>query len=866
MFKKSIIILAVLFALPSILYAYDNDLAHPKINGLAVEQSQLANVMVSLGFTNGLNTKFEGKTVKEWFQEGGIKEDEPSIRALNHFFDPLKPWGEAGLTLIPLTSSSLIWAQASNQTIDNSYSWPQARLYYASALTTWGQKFNKDEIFPILFRTLGQLMHLVSDKTVPAHVRNDIHPIFQNDIPLLLPFLPSALFNDPYEWYVEDNIKDLNYLGVPVNLSIFNNFDNQASTIASIPISALWDQNKYEGITPDPSVTKNIDPVFHNIGIAEYTNANFYSINTAYNKLYYPHPSLDEDLSAPEWLTPEVHVAEDQQTDYRPYFWGNVGGTQSIRIAAASLLTYNCLLKSGKTPTVVLDDRVHEDYASVLIPRAIGYSAVLIDYFFRGNLEVKVLSVETSPGQSVPPALVDGALTWLTAISRLTVTAQNISELGTDENGNVIPELIGNGTIQAVAHYTVGTEQTYTVSLPVELSQSQIDTINSTVPLEIAFDLIDSIPAGAINLSTQIVFQGTLGSEQDIAVAVGRTEIPGGTLEITAPDEYVYAILDASTGTTIQDEKWPHNFSHLKAKIRNTTTAEDENGNSVPVDFTEGVLYAVAYYRQIPGLLPELSNYFQDAAESESTMWLVPFSSSTSSPITIGAGADSIPSDMPATLTFDFSNEPIPTKITDLQLAVYYQGKLGTENTSSFVIGVKDLNEPQYLTFWNNTDYFLLDGAPVKADDIRDNPDVSQYGYINPQKISEEVGFSALSSSVNPAPLFSFNLLEAGRYAKVALLTDDPDGYLMTERLVTYWLDDSTVVIDSTGKDSMSAFVNQGSMYGTWDFTPIIHDRGIYQHQRTYFINCYPNCVYMPSFPVSPENPQGPTPVSINFP
>jgi hypothetical protein len=28
---------------------------------------------------------------------------------------------------------------------------------------------------------------------------------------------------------------------------------------------------------------------------------------------------------------------------------------------------------------------VHEDYARELIPRAIGYSAELIDYFFRGR-------------------------------------------------------------------------------------------------------------------------------------------------------------------------------------------------------------------------------------------------------------------------------------------------------------------------------------------------------------------------------------------------------------------------------------------------------------------------------------------------
>jgi hypothetical protein len=37
-----------------------------------------------------------------------------------------------------------------------------------------------------------------------------------------------------------------------------------------------------------------------------------------------------------------------------------------------------------------LDDRVHEDYARLLLPRAVGYSAALLDYFFRGTLDFEV--------------------------------------------------------------------------------------------------------------------------------------------------------------------------------------------------------------------------------------------------------------------------------------------------------------------------------------------------------------------------------------------------------------------------------------------------------------------------------------------
>ncbi len=37
-----------------------------------------------------------------------------------------------------------------------------------------------------------------------------------------------------------------------------------------------------------------------------------------------------------------------------------------------------------------LDDRCNEEYASKLIPRAVGYSAGLLNYFFRGSINMKI--------------------------------------------------------------------------------------------------------------------------------------------------------------------------------------------------------------------------------------------------------------------------------------------------------------------------------------------------------------------------------------------------------------------------------------------------------------------------------------------
>jgi hypothetical protein len=60
----------------------------------------------------------------------------------------------------------IYWAQSS----DNDYSWLLSREYYYQALLT-----GSEEQYAKTFRSIGQVMHLVSDAAVPAHVRNDAH-------------------------------------------------------------------------------------------------------------------------------------------------------------------------------------------------------------------------------------------------------------------------------------------------------------------------------------------------------------------------------------------------------------------------------------------------------------------------------------------------------------------------------------------------------------------------------------------------------------------------------------------------------------------------------------------------------------------
>jgi hypothetical protein len=85
---------------PQKLYAYDEEIVHPKINEEAAYQSQLfVKFLDDMGLSGELDKLgkiINDKRVKEWFHQGGTDEDYLT-RLLRHFHDPLEPWADAGI-------------------------------------------------------------------------------------------------------------------------------------------------------------------------------------------------------------------------------------------------------------------------------------------------------------------------------------------------------------------------------------------------------------------------------------------------------------------------------------------------------------------------------------------------------------------------------------------------------------------------------------------------------------------------------------------------------------------------------------------------------------------------------------------------
>ena len=327
-----------------------------------------------LGFSNGKDETFNNRKVFEWLDYGGWKEDEPLYRSFRHYHNPLQTWDKAGLKRSAGGRSSIIWAQSTDQSWGH-YAWQDARVDFYFALTS-KDRATREAFFADLFRGLGQQMHLIEDASVPLHTRDDVHIFYS------------------YEDWVQDFREN--------NPDIFNSWMSKAQTydqsifdfpsnpLAPIPIARITDTDQYTGADSDIDMT-----VSSAIGLAEYSNANFFSQDTIFDEDF-PFPRR-ESVAIAEY---EIEDPRDpSQTVTRQYYHKVRHGETGYRLATVGFLNDFIPADLQGLPDAVtdydyekpaLDEHVYRDYAERLIPRAVGYSAGLLQYCFRGTLEVEL--------------------------------------------------------------------------------------------------------------------------------------------------------------------------------------------------------------------------------------------------------------------------------------------------------------------------------------------------------------------------------------------------------------------------------------------------------------------------------------------
>jgi len=362
MIRKTCFLIMIFILLISIQEspAYDINV-HERITAKAIDQNiENTNnyLKYRLGIENGVYSSVHGMSIRKHIEQGSIKEDDP-FRYLNHFYNPISNSGLADFDFPYTGLSSFSWADDAT----NSYSWKQLREYHYVGLTA-PMKIDRDKALANAFRTLGQIMHLIQDLAVPAHVRNDAH-----------------LVNDPYEEYARREIQQLNFaMQGPFN-------ERQWAFTYSAPIQ-FWELGSYYGIVP---YNTNF------IGLSEYTNANFASEDTIFteSQAY----GLPHRFPFPRKESAELYskVINSNNGKIRKYF-KIIKDTEPLQHFATIKRLYGIFdgMPTIQCHLVTLDRDCHKEYANNLIPKAVSYSSGLIDYFFRG-----ILVTQRVPGPEI---------------------------------------------------------------------------------------------------------------------------------------------------------------------------------------------------------------------------------------------------------------------------------------------------------------------------------------------------------------------------------------------------------------------------------------------------------------------------------
>ncbi len=456
----------------------------------------------------------------------------PYLRSINHYHNPITDKGFSGFAFGVFLSgeSSVKWAQKplNTQILGGNYSWCDARDYFYKALTIRDKTF-REIFFAKTFRALGQLMHLVQDVSVPEHVRDDFHVT-------------------GYEKWVQKNVNINAVTPSVIDKSILNR------PTLDLPIANLFDTNQYNGTSPNETAGANI-------GLAEYTNANFFSGDTINSqKFTYPTTGSTTVVDRP-------YVTKFGDPYVRQYYLKNCCGETNSPVGYL-LSAMDCLdywrkrdPSLSEMPQIpVLDENVYDNYARLLLPKAVSYSAGLLEYFFRGKLHVDLLVPSVDQASYSFSDRNDTGRN----IDRVALFIQNNSKL----NGAVEPAGQGEITL-TVSYRNSQTGETFFIHGGTG-SITEIPAVGNDNALIVLFTLAESVPTQiAKDITYYLVFRGQLGNEND--AVIGKV-ITAPVLYSVTPDHGIERDVVTISGENLPDIAPPYTTASENIKFNHVVT------------------------------------------------------------------------------------------------------------------------------------------------------------------------------------------------------------------------------------------------------------------------------------------------------
>ncbi|MBF0592609.1 MAG: hypothetical protein HQL02_11035 [Nitrospirae bacterium] len=498
------IMLSILLTYTRTLMAFDPHL-HIKILAKSMLQNKVTLSNYITGYTGLKNiaSPVNGVPIIALVQLATYDEDVklafPKFYVCSHFYNPLINKSFDGGTCDSYVSA-YDWANDGR----NDWSWANARKYFYEGLTLIDE-VQREQALTKAFTALGHVVHLVQDMAVPAHTRSDIHIIYE-----------------PFESYTKSQMKKLNYSAssAPYNVDI-----NITSSIQNAP-RQLWDGDSY---------SYNFLPAGSNIGLSEYSAANFFSRTTVFATDKRPKV---EDTNCNDLVPIGSVINNKGETDQKIYI-SKIFGERVDKLVAFGLLTNHVKTKmsasgySGTTcgnPNYVLslvgfDDDINQEYASKLVPLAVTYGAALMDYFFKSQIEI------TLPDDGVYAFVPDNGSIYPYPnmnFTQVTLKAKNILLSGEDMSGGDITLDVTYRIAQADPFVTGPVDVSNEISHAI-VTKSGV-TIPKGTPVELTFDLPNTLPSNkpipilATDVYLQLAYKGMIGAKAD-EVAFGYKDI-----------------------------------------------------------------------------------------------------------------------------------------------------------------------------------------------------------------------------------------------------------------------------------------------------------------------------------------------------
>ena len=501
---------------------------HKKISGYVVDyiwKNKSDSVLSDINLND--SSKFNGISLQNYVVDGANFEDD-GARALNYFYDP---YHDVGLGGLPSGYPSPDWALEDKENLsEQEFSLYHANAYFYEALIE-DKSETRENKFGKLFETLGHVIHHVQDMAQPQHVRNDAHcgekfcKFFEG----------FGIFNPSLYEEVSDKYRD------ELPFSGYKNVDFSNAR-------AFWHNDSWTGM-------------------ADYTHKNFISIGTNFianqDGTYSTYPDYPEPQPYPDIFNESLvfieigEVLPDWNLSGIMAFMPSIvtdnrTGEYSINEYASTLSIFDqdlelnnaCVKYTREVARLNNDNKTYTfetcrlfTYNSInvrnahpyLIPRAVAYSAGLINYFFRGRLVVT--QNEQTTDTSGQPVL---------AVTVKNISAQNFElkdgklEIYYDAivEGHPArkPATFADGSDGNITALVNGAETTLKILLPTDVDTSKENPF-------------------------VVVYTGIIGEETGVAGRVFSTEGETALLKVYSTNSYGDLLLKRSVdyGKTWQE-------------------------------------------------------------------------------------------------------------------------------------------------------------------------------------------------------------------------------------------------------------------------------------------------------------------------